>query len=364
MRHALNLVEDVPAAALDRGNKIPEGLQVAPLVVCRQRRRAAHEHQPGMSGEAVLNVAVDALRLHDRAGDAATVHLLRGLLLLRRGRAHREKDGRKKEQAACSQPGRPFACSHAVNHGAPLSICVDQTRLRRIGRNGRVRGHSRHYSLSCNVSAPGVRAGRAGRDSGPAGERGRATCVGGGDHRSLSCQPARFLANQGLRACCAAGPAAPPKAQRGHSTEKRTDSPLLTLGLVLDASGFVRHSEVFAGAVNEDTTLEPMLEALQAPSDALVALDAGVATEANVAWLREGGYRYLVVSRERTRRFDPGPGRRPQDPLAKERPCPQGHARRAKSARHLSGTVCRPRSRKRQEDGRLTPQQRHKKTGM
>ena len=99
--------------------------------------------------------------------------------------------------------------------------------------------------------------------------------------------------------------AAQPKAERGHSKEKRSDCPLLTLGLVLDGSGFVRRSEVFAGAVNEDTTLAPMLEALHAPADALVVMDAGVATEANVAWLRENGYRYLVVSRERARRFDP-----------------------------------------------------------
>ena len=48
-----------------------------------------------------------------------------------------------------------------------------------------------------------------------------------------------------------------------------------------------------------------MLDALQAPSDALVVMDAGVATEANVVWLRDNGYRYLVVSRERARRFDP-----------------------------------------------------------
>ena len=126
--------------------------------------------------------------------------------------------------------------------------------------------------------------------------------------------------------------AAQPKARRGHSKEKRTDSPLLTLGLVLDGSGFVRRSEVFAGAVSEHTTLEPMLQALQAPKGALVVMDAGVATEANVAWLREGGYRYLVVSRERTRRFDPDPGGRPQDPRAKERPCPQGGRRRRDAA--------------------------------
>ena len=48
-----------------------------------------------------------------------------------------------------------------------------------------------------------------------------------------------------------------------------------------------------------------MLDALHAPADALVVMDAGVATEANVVWLRENGYRYLVVSRERARRFDP-----------------------------------------------------------
>ena len=34
-----------------------------------------------------------------------------------------------------------------------------------------------------------------------------------------------------------------PNARRGHSKDKRTDCPLLTLGLVLDASGFVRRSK-------------------------------------------------------------------------------------------------------------------------
>jgi len=96
-----------------------------------------------------------------------------------------------------------------------------------------------------------------------------------------------------------------PKAQRGHSKEKRSDCPLLTLGLVLDGSGFVRHSEVFEGNVQEARTLEAMLEGLQAPKGALVVMDRGIATEANLIWLREQGYRYLVVSREQKRQFDP-----------------------------------------------------------
>ena len=96
-----------------------------------------------------------------------------------------------------------------------------------------------------------------------------------------------------------------PKALRGHSKDKRTDCPLLTLGLVLDASGFVRRSQVFAGNVREHHTLAGMLDALDAPRAALVVMDRGIATEDRLRWLRDEGYRYLVVSRERTRHFDP-----------------------------------------------------------
>lgn len=95
-----------------------------------------------------------------------------------------------------------------------------------------------------------------------------------------------------------------PKARHGRSKEKRTDCPLLTLGLVLDGSGFVRRSKTFAGNVTEGTTLEAMLTGLGAPPGALVILDAGIATEANLAWLVERGYRYLVVRRGGARQFD------------------------------------------------------------
>ncbi len=95
-----------------------------------------------------------------------------------------------------------------------------------------------------------------------------------------------------------------PKAARGHSKEKRDDCPLLTLGLVLDGSGFVRRSQVFSGSVREQDTLESMLSALGAPDGALVVMDRGIATEDRVAWLRDAGYRYLVVGRERRRTFD------------------------------------------------------------
>ena len=95
------------------------------------------------------------------------------------------------------------------------------------------------------------------------------------------------------------------KAARGRSKEKRSDCPLVTLGLVLDSSGFVRRSKMFAGNAAEAGTLQDMLKGLAAPDGALIIMDAGIATAANIAWLKEQKYRYLVVSRERGRQFDP-----------------------------------------------------------
>lgn len=94
------------------------------------------------------------------------------------------------------------------------------------------------------------------------------------------------------------------KAKRGHSKEKRSDCPLVTLGLVLDGSGFVRRSRMFDGNATESTTLEEMLVGLEAPENSLVIMDRGIATAANISWLVANHYRYLVVSRERFRQFD------------------------------------------------------------
>ena len=95
-----------------------------------------------------------------------------------------------------------------------------------------------------------------------------------------------------------------PLAQHGHSKEKRNDCPLLTLGVVVDGSGFVRRSEVMAGNIVEANVLQGALRRLEVPAGALIVMDCGAATEKNLSWLREQGYRYLVVSRERTRQFD------------------------------------------------------------
>jgi len=95
----------------------------------------------------------------------------------------------------------------------------------------------------------------------------------------------------------------------GHSKEKRSDCPLVTLALVLDSSGFPRCSKVYSGNVSEPSTLAEMLEDLAGGHAATgekptVVMDAGIATEDNILWLRQHHYPYLVVSRKRHRQFD------------------------------------------------------------
>jgi transposase len=93
----------------------------------------------------------------------------------------------------------------------------------------------------------------------------------------------------------------------GKSKEKRSDCPLVTLALVLDGSGFPKRSEVFAGNVSEPKTLAQMVGTLvekDTSAAPTVVLDAGIATEDNIAWLIDHHYPYVVVSRKRHREFN------------------------------------------------------------
>ncbi|MCK5188964.1 MAG: IS1634 family transposase, partial [Methylococcales bacterium] len=95
-----------------------------------------------------------------------------------------------------------------------------------------------------------------------------------------------------------------PKAQFGRSKEKRSDCPLVTLGLVLDGDGFPLSSQVFPGNASEPETLALMIEGLQDKNPfnsvkPVIIMDAGIASAKNIAWLIERNYHYLVVSREK-----------------------------------------------------------------
>ncbi len=95
------------------------------------------------------------------------------------------------------------------------------------------------------------------------------------------------------------------KAHFGLSKEKRSDCPLVTLGLLLDADGFPKKSEVFDGNVSEAATLEKILSQFHQERKPTIVADAGIGTDQNVQWMKEHGYTYIVVSRKRKMALPP-----------------------------------------------------------
>lgn len=92
-----------------------------------------------------------------------------------------------------------------------------------------------------------------------------------------------------------------PKAAWGRSKEKRDDCKLVTLGLIVDESGFAKYSELFPGNQYEAETLAGMVRSLEQHlepgSDRTIVIDAGIATEENLKWLKENHYHYVAVNR-------------------------------------------------------------------
>lgn len=93
-----------------------------------------------------------------------------------------------------------------------------------------------------------------------------------------------------------------PKALHGVSKEKRFDCPLVTLGLVINEHGFTTRSSFLPGNISEPTTLRQAIEELGEQNDLIkpvVVMDAGIASESNLKWLRENKYSYIVSARQK-----------------------------------------------------------------
>ena len=99
------------------------------------------------------------------------------------------------------------------------------------------------------------------------------------------------------------------KAKFGHSKERRNDCKLLVLALSINTEGFIRYSEILEGNTADPTSLPHMAEHLMAKNGTteadktLVVIDAGIATDDNLALLKQKGYNYLCVSRTKPKEF-------------------------------------------------------------
>jgi len=86
----------------------------------------------------------------------------------------------------------------------------------------------------------------------------------------------------------------------GKSKDRRSDCPLVTVGLVVDEWGFPKRSGIFPGNASEPSTMDQMLKGLGAPAGATVVMDGGIGTRENLAKLRADGYQYISVRRGRS----------------------------------------------------------------
>jgi transposase len=97
-------------------------------------------------------------------------------------------------------------------------------------------------------------------------------------------------------------------AQFGRSKEKRSDCKLVVLALVTNGEGFVKYSRFFSGNTTDCTTLTDILTTLDSYTGTrdrkpIIALDAGIATEDNLALLKEKEYHYVCVSRAKLKDY-------------------------------------------------------------
>jgi transposase len=99
-----------------------------------------------------------------------------------------------------------------------------------------------------------------------------------------------------------------PQAARGHSRDHRRDCKQVCIGLVVTTDGFPLGYEVFAGNRNDVTTLEEIVEAMEAKygrANRIWVFDRGIVSEANLAFLRVRGGRYLVgTPKSKLRKFE------------------------------------------------------------
>ena len=97
------------------------------------------------------------------------------------------------------------------------------------------------------------------------------------------------------------------KAGLGHSKEKRTDCPLVTLALVVDELGFPVFSQIYEGGQSEPKTLVDILKKLKTDAGNLLEgekpvliMDRGIATKDNIALIIENKYPYTVINRRQS----------------------------------------------------------------
>lgn len=94
----------------------------------------------------------------------------------------------------------------------------------------------------------------------------------------------------------------------GRSKEKRNDCKIIVLALVVSREGFLKYSDIFEGNASDSSTLEHIVTKLNEKSGygsqkPTIVMDAGIATEDNITFLKQHGHDYLCVARSGLKQY-------------------------------------------------------------
>lgn len=97
-------------------------------------------------------------------------------------------------------------------------------------------------------------------------------------------------------------------AKFGRSKEKRGDAKLIVLAVIVNTEGFLKYSDIFEGNTSDCSTLQTVIAKLNEKAGytsqkPIIVMDAGIATEANIQFLKKEGYDYLCVSRSNIKNY-------------------------------------------------------------
>jgi hypothetical protein len=96
-------------------------------------------------------------------------------------------------------------------------------------------------------------------------------------------------------------------AQYGRSKEKRSDCKIVVLAMVVNVEGFIKYSNIFEGNMSDSASLPKIIDNLRQQTSsgkrAVVVIDAGIATDENLALLNQKGYDYVCVSRTKIKDY-------------------------------------------------------------
>jgi len=103
------------------------------------------------------------------------------------------------------------------------------------------------------------------------------------------------------------------KAKFGRSKEKRSDAKIIVLALVINLEGFPKYYDIFEGNTSDSATLQVIIENLNSKlkytdKRPIIVMDAGIATDKNIEFLKQEKYEYLCVSRSNLKQYQASTG--------------------------------------------------------